>query len=309
MGVLAAHHGKLDSALMQYRRAVQDAPKELEAEAYAGLLNTLWRARQPGEIVRTCEEGLRTASATSPVLFHFHLASALADLGEAAKALDAADKAILLATAADRLSVRSRKAYVLKALGRWDDAVALYRKMLDEFESPADRALIRYGLASALWGAKKHAEAEAELRAMLDADPDHAGACNDLGYHLADQGRNLPEAERLIRHAIVVDRADRRKAGDPEPDNSAYLDSLGWVLFRRGNLAAAREHLERAAALPDGAIDPTVWDHLGDVCFRLEDKTKAKAAWETAAKLYAADARAKREGRAESVARKLKQVK
>jgi tetratricopeptide (TPR) repeat protein len=307
MGVLAAHHRKLDFAATLFRQAISMRQRDSDPETYSGLINVHWRANQPAEVVRVCEEGLRGAN-ISPSWLNSNLASAYAHLGDAENALTAVDKAIAQAAAGDRLAVRLRKAAVLKTLGKWDDASSLCRKLLDEFGTPAEQARIRYALASALWGAKKYAEAEAELRAILDDDPDHAGACNDLGYHLADQGRNLPEAEKLIRHAIAVDRLDRRKAGDPEPDNAAYLDSLGWVLFRRGNLGSAKEQLEKAAALPDGATDPTVWDHLGDVYFRLGEKAKAKTAWGTAARLYATDPRGKRDKRGESVARKLKQV-
>jgi tetratricopeptide (TPR) repeat protein len=309
MGVLAAHHRRLELAAVQFRQAVRKAPKETESDAYAGLLGVLRRGHKSAEIVQVCEDGLQSAQFTSPVLFNYYLAPALADLGEERRALEAADKAVAQAGDTDRLTVRLQKAWVLKALGRWDDAAALCRTLLDEFDAPADRNRVRYVLAGALWGAKRHAAAEAEYRAVLDDDPDHAGACNDLGYHLADRGRNLAEAERLVRHAVAVDRADRRRAGDPEPDNAAYLDSLGWVLFRRGDPAAAREHLEKAAALPDGAADAVVWDHLGDVHFRLGDRPKAKAAWDTAAALYATDARGKRDGRLDSVRKKLALIK
>src|SRR5205823_1594962 len=128
-------------------------------------------------------------------------------------ALAAADDAIQLTAAGDRLTVRLQKVSVLRVLGKWDDAIALAKKLLDEFDPPADRLRTRYALAAAYWGAKKTAEAEAELRAVLDADPDHAGACNDLGFQLADQGRDLDEAERLVRHAIATDRLSRRKSG------------------------------------------------------------------------------------------------
>jgi len=206
------------------------------------------------------------------------------------------------------LVTRMQKVAVLEIVGRWDEAVVMCRKLLDEFDTPADRARVRYSLASAYWGAKKYAEGEAELRAILDADPDHTGACNDLGYHLAEQGRNLDEAERLIRHAIANDRDDRRRSGDPEPESAAYLDSLGWVLFRKGQLGEARVLLEKVTGMPDGAIDPVVWDHLGDVLFRSGEKAKAKTAWEKAAELYLTDSRGKQEGRLDEVKRKLKRV-
>ncbi|HZT78751.1 MAG TPA: hypothetical protein VFA26_00895, partial [Gemmataceae bacterium] len=73
---------------------------------------------------------------------------------------------------------------------------------------------------------------------------------------------------------------------DGDRDNAAYIDSLGWVLFRRGRLGEARKELERAAALPDGRDDPVVWDHLGDVRFRQKDLSGAREAWRTAVKLY-----------------------
>ena len=124
-------------------------------------------------------------------------------------------------------------------------------KLADEFDAPADRRRVgtrRPGRT----GAEKPAEAEALLRAILDDDPDDAGACNDLGYHLADQGRNLDEAERLVRHALAVDRLDRRKSGGAEPENAAYRDSLGWVLFRRGKLADAKARAGEGGGVPDG---------------------------------------------------------
>lgn len=48
-----------------------------------------------------------------------------------------------------------------------------------------------------------------------------------------------------------------------EPDNGAYLDSRGWVYYRLGRLAEARRDLERAVELTNG--DPVVSEHLGDV--------------------------------------------
>jgi len=308
LGVLAARHGRLDLAVVQFRQAVAAAPRDTQPAAYGALIDALWRARKPGEVAAVCREGLRAADGVAPAYFHFHLAYALAELGDAADALASADRAITMAGDSDRLTVRLRKVTVLKVLGRWDEAVALARRLLDEFDTPADRARTRYALAGAYWGARRDAEAEGELRAILDHDPDHAAACNDLGYHLADRGRNLEEAERLVRRAVARDRLDRRRAGEAEPDNPAYLDSLAWVLFRRDKLPEARALLERVSRISEGAADPVVWDHLGDVCFRLDDKPAAKAAWERAAALYPTDHRGRRDGRLDEVRRKLQRV-
>jgi tetratricopeptide (TPR) repeat protein len=310
LGALAAKHRKLELAALQFRQAARLAPKESQIDAYDALITVLWHAGKPAEVAAVCRDALDLG--LFPVLFNFHLALALAEQGEADAALAAADKAIDQAGDTDRLTVRLRRHMVLRVLGKWDDAVAYGKKLADEFDTPADRQRVRYAQAGAYWGAKKPDQAEALLRATLDDDPDHAAACNDLGYHLADQGRKLDEAERLVRHAIATDRLDRRKAGSAEPESAAYRDSLGWVLFRQGRATEARVELEKAAALPDGARDPVVWDHLGDVLFRLGEKAKAKSAWEQARDLYEADARissrGRRDGRLDEVKRKLTRV-
>ncbi|MBN9119867.1 MAG: tetratricopeptide repeat protein [Planctomycetes bacterium] len=313
LGALAARHRKLELAALQFRQAARFAPPAAQWDAYSSLLQVLRLAGKSAEIETVCRDALAAGDLNGvEVLFNFHLSLALAEQGKTAAALAAADKTIQQAGDADRLTVRLRRHTVLCVLGKWDEAIEYGKKLADEFDAPADRARVRYAQAGAYWGAKRTADAEAALRAILDDDPDNAGACNDLGYHLADQGRNLEEAERLVRHALAVDRIDRRKAGSAEPENAAFRDSLGWVLFRQGKLVDARAELERAAALPAGAADPVAWDHLGDVLFRLNDKPKAKAAWEKAKELYEADARVssrgRRDGRLDEVQRKLKRV-
>ncbi len=313
LGSLAFRHRKLELAQLQLEQAVRLAPRDSQTDAYSALFQVLWLANKPGEIEKLCREALGTEEVfRADVFFNFHRARALAELGKGDDALVAADKAVQQAGDGDRLTVRLRRHLVLCILGKWDDAIEYGKKLTDQFDTPADRTRVRQAQASAYWGAKKLTDAEAQLRAILDDDPDNATASNDLGYHLADQGRNLEEAERLIRHAIATDRIDRRKAGSAEPESAAYRDSLGWVLFRRGEFAAAKVELEKAAALPSGEADPVVWDHLGDVQFRLGDKAKAKAMWEKAKELYEADARAssrgRRDGRLDEVKRKLVRV-
>ena len=93
--------------------------------------------------------------------------------------------------------------------------------------------------------------AERAAREVLKRHPDDPTALNFLGYLFADHDRNLVEAEQLVTRAL-----------DQEPDNGAFLDSLGWVYYRLGRLAEARVRLERAAELTS---DPVVHEHLGDV--------------------------------------------
>jgi tetratricopeptide (TPR) repeat protein len=89
-------------------------------------------------------------------------------------------------------------------------------------------------------------------REALAVSPSDATVLNFLGYLLADHDRDLEQARGLIQQAVAQ-----------EPDNGAFIDSLGWVYYRLGQLSAAREQLERAVRLTRG--DPVVLEHLGDV--------------------------------------------
>jgi tetratricopeptide (TPR) repeat protein len=114
---------------------------------------------------------------------------------------------------------------------------------------------------------KNYDAAEAAFRKVLDANPKNASALNYLGYMLADRNVRLPEALKLIREAVDLD-----------PNNGAYLDSLGWVYFRMGELEQAENYLQRA--IEKFSKDPTVHDHLGDVYFRQGRTKEAIAQWE-----------------------------
>ncbi len=80
--------------------------------------------------------------------------------------------------------------------------------------------------------------------------PDQPEVANTLGYFLAERGTDLGRAEDLVRQALKDD-----------PVNGAYLDSLGWVLYKRGDHAAAFDQLVEAAnQRPE---DPVILEHLG----------------------------------------------
>jgi tetratricopeptide (TPR) repeat protein len=114
--------------------------------------------------------------------------------------------------------------------------------------------------------AGRDADAERTLRLLLTVEPQNAEALNYLGYLLANRGRDLEEAVRLVERALVVD-----------PGNPAYLDSLGWAHFQRGDLAQAEKFLSPAAEkLPRNAV---VQDHLGDMLARQGRWPDAIAAW------------------------------
>ena len=95
---------------------------------------------------------------------------------------------------------------------------------------------------------------------------------NDIAYGWIDRGIRLEEAEPMIRFSLA--RAPRQ---------GAYLDTYGWLLYKRGEFAEAHKWLRRA--LGPGKGDPVISDHLGDACWRLGRREEAIAQWQKAVAL------------------------
>jgi len=120
---------------------------------------------------------------------------------------------------------------------------------------------------------KKVDLAEQQFRKVLEMDPDSAGALNYLGYMLADRNMRLEEALDFIKRAVEKD-----------PENGAYIDSLGWVYFRLGKLQEAEDNLRRA--VQKTSHDPTVHDHLAETLMRQGKVREAVAQWQQALKQW-----------------------
>jgi tetratricopeptide (TPR) repeat protein len=313
LAVLADRNRQPVEAERFYRACLRDVTPGTEALVYGGLLRVLWKANKYADIVQVCRDGLRQTKATSHVLFHSDLARALSRLDKMDEALAEADNAVRLAADADRLNLRLMRIRLLAYAERFLQAETECQALLKEATQPGDSAEIRYVLSYIYSTAHQNAKAEEQLEWILKNDPNNATACNDLGYLWADQGKNLKEAEDLVRKALDLDR-QQKKSGPPgtgadaDKDNAAYVDSLGWVLFRRGEVAAARQELEKAAALPEGE-DPVIWDHLGDVYYRLEMTARAHEAWQRALHLYEQDKRRKMDQRYKDLQQKLLEIK
>jgi tetratricopeptide (TPR) repeat protein len=96
---------------------------------------------------------------------------------------------------------------------------------------------------------KRFNESVTVLEKAIEIEPESAVLQNYLGYLYADMNINLTRAEELIDKALAQD-----------PDNYAYLDSKGWVLFRRGLLNEAEIYLQRALTI--NPTDPEVTEHI-----------------------------------------------
>jgi tetratricopeptide (TPR) repeat protein len=194
---------------------------------------------------------------------------------------------------------RPLRAGVLSEAGRHAEAVKEMQKFLNTADSLADvfreeavanlKRNAKYRMSGFQVDAGDVDAAVATLRDLLEDNPTSATFHNDLGFVLADHDRDLDEAEALCRKALELDAEQRKKLAaeeklepaDADRENAAYLDSLGWVLFKKGKSADALPYLKKAADDEDGN-HLEIWDHLADCLMKLGQKDKAVATWEKA---------------------------
>ncbi len=138
-----------------------------------------------------------------------------------------------------------------------------------------DSTEARFLLGTAQERADHRDQAVATFSALIADQPDFHPALNYLGYMWIEKGQNLDRAIDMVRRAVALD-----------PDNGAYIDSLGWGYFQLGQLDKAAETLERATRL---VRDPTVYEHLGDTYAALGRADEARRAYRRAMELEADD--------------------
>lgn len=164
------------------------------------------------------------------------------------------------------------EAELLMQLDEYRDARELLDEGLEEIPGSIELLYAR-SLAHEKLG--DIAAVEADLRAILAMDPDNASALNALGYSLANHSDRYAEAQRLIERALTL-----------APNDAAIIDSLGWVLYRRGQHERALAELRRAAAL---LPDPEVAAHLGEVLWVMGEHEEARSVWAEALERFPGD--------------------
>ena len=111
------------------------------------------------------------------------------------------------------------------------------------------------------------------MERTLLLEPADVSLNNDLAYGWIDRGVRLDEAEPMIRYAV-----------SRFPQQGAYLDTYGWLLYKKGDFEGARKWLERARRAM-ARDDPVILDHLGDACWRFGLEKEALEHWNAAVEI------------------------
>ena len=154
---------------------------------------------------------------------------------------------------------------IVQKYGEPDDALALYDTAISAYPDNLD---LLYNRALFVVELGDFARMERDLLQLLEQDPDHADALNALGYTLADRNERLDEAFAYVTRALKL-----------RPDSPAILDSMGWVLYRQGDLVQAAGYLRRALELNQ---DDEIAAHLGEVLWMSGQRADARAVWREA---------------------------
>lgn len=154
------------------------------------------------------------------------------------------------------------RAAIYREAGRTDNAITVLERANKELP---DTAEVKYDLGMLYERQGRYPEFEKLMREVIELEPGEANAYNALGYTLAEQNRNLDEAQDLLEQAMELD-----------PANPYILDSVGWYLFRVGDYQAAAEYLERSYAIMPVA---DVAAHLGEVYWVDGRPEQAKQVW------------------------------
>ena len=266
MAVIYDDLGQIDNAIQEYRRALKIDDKS--AIIHLNLAASFIRNSDAPSAIKE----LKIVENLEPVALEPHAILALLYASQNKTDLAAYEYQVVLEKAS-RLNPKNAEVY--KSLGllylrqkRFKDAENSFRLIISL--SPDD-AEAHFYLAYIYSELNNNVLAKKEIKEAIKLKPDYGAALNFLGYLYLEENSNLQQAESMIRKALEM-----------EPNNGAYVDSLGWLYFKKSKFQDALKELERASTLME---DPVIFDHLGDVYMKLNNREKAKLNWEKSLKL------------------------
>jgi len=265
LGNIYREERKTDQALQTFRSLTQGSNDESASRGYQEMIDTYREVKDWPQATAVAKEAAEKFPKDKNVQLMY--ASLLADNGQTDAALTKV-KSLLSGTPEDRdiyiglAQIQGRLRHYKEA----QDALDLAEKASTTED---DRQNVTFIRGSLFEREKKYDLAEQSFRKVLAGDPQNAMALNYLGYMLADHNTRLDEALALVKKAVELD-----------PQNGAYLDSLGWAYFKLGSYDLAEENLRKASDRVGN--DGTIQDHLGDLYLKTGRLKQAVMHWERA---------------------------
>ncbi len=118
---------------------------------------------------------------------------------------------------------------------------------------------------------REYEQSDSSYERALRLAPANATVLNNYGYYLSERGVRLGDAERMSRQSLVI-----------RPDEPTFLDTYGWILYKQGKYEKAESYIRKAIDSNTDTADGTLWDHLGDIRYKLGDISQAVEYWKKA---------------------------
>lgn len=257
---IALIHGEMgdhERAIADLKGIVHAHPSELRVRDYLGLMY---------EEIKDYDKAIgtyRTNLDLAPTFYDSRL-----HLGYLMYRLKRYDEAIPQLKQAVQVNPKNPESHLLLGLTYLQSeqqllATETFKKGLELHPKHTD---LRFNLGAAYDKLDRFPDVVREMETVLQMDPNHADALNYLGYSYADRGINIQKALELTKRAVAL-----------KPENGYYVDSLGWALFKMGRIEEALDEIKRAAGLVKN--DPIIFEHLGEIYLKKENREKARKAW------------------------------
>ena len=255
-------------AAEQLEAIIRDTPTNSRAYYFLGVL------AQEEENYAKAEDFLKKAVLLSPESeqFHYDLARLQINMRKPKEALDTLEK--VRSKFKQNFILELYSGLACSALKRYSEAINHYTaaEVIAKASDPKPPNLheFYYQVGSTYERKHDYAQAEKYFERCLELSPKFDQALNYYGFMCAERGVNLENARKMIEQAV-----------EAEPKNAAYLDSLGWVLYKLKQPDQALKYLLQAIE-QSKEPDPTLFDHLADVYAELKDEEKARQNWQKA---------------------------
>jgi tetratricopeptide (TPR) repeat protein len=290
-----------DVAIEFLNRCLNDKTRPADGQIYFTLVELLSDAHRHEDVVKIAEQAEK-ANPGQKILFLEYRARALESLGRGDEATQLLEDFAKEHKGNDEvITARLALARIFLQREAFDDAIKICRDTITEFPNHVQGTYAKYLLATILGQKGEMAEFEKLMLELLDNTPNlppafTATLSNDLGYTWAEHDMNLDKAETLIRKALNL-----------KPDEPAYLDSLGWVQFKRGDFEGAVKSLKQASESTSGQ-DAVIFEHLGDAYLKVQKPKDAEKAWKRAIELLSDTRTNKAKQQREQIEKKMKML-
>ena len=117
------------------------------------------------------------------------------------------------------------------------------------------------------------ARSDSLFKNLILQNNNDAVGLNDYAYIISE--RNYTSLKELNYALELAERAISM-----EPDNAAFLDTIGWIYYKMGTYEKAQKYLEKSLKI--NKDNPVILEHMGDIYHKLDASDEALLLYEKA---------------------------